>query len=99
MSIDVAELDRAIARASDHLLALRRTDGTWDFPGDVGPVITAQVVVALRFAGALPPDVEADALAELVARLRPDGGFDAYPGAPEGDLGTTVTALARSASA
>lgn len=93
-SIDAAELAHAIARASDHLLALRRIDGTWDFPGDVGPVITAQVVVALRFAGALPPDVEADAQAELVACQRPDGGFDAYPGAPDGDLGTTVTAFA-----
>lgn len=87
-------IDRAIDRARERLLAERRADGTWDFPGDVGPVITAQVIVALRFAGALPAEVESEAQAELVASQRPDGGFDAYPGAPEGDLGTTATAFA-----
>jgi len=56
----------------------------------MGPVPTAQVLVALHHAGRLDGDDAAEGARWLCARQAPDGSFVAYPGAPHGDLGATA---------
>jgi squalene-hopene/tetraprenyl-beta-curcumene cyclase len=56
----------------------------------MGAMPTAQVVVALHYAGGLDPADAADACSWLRARQREDGSWSAYPTAPAGDLGATA---------
>ena len=97
----------AAARACEVLWHTQREDGSWDSPGDMGAMPTAQVLVALRHVGRLGREDARDGARWLRGRQAADGSFPAYPTAPAGDPGATacvwaalhVTAPAESAEA
>lgn len=93
-SIDHAAVRAALERARDVLWRTQRTDGSWDSPGDMGPMPTAQVLVALHHVGRLSPDDAAEGARWLRGRQASDGSFRSYPTAPRGDLGATASAWA-----
>ena len=93
-SIDRAAVRAALERARDVLWSTQRSDGAWDSPGDMGPMPTAQVLVALHHVGRLSPEDAAEGARWLGARQAPDGSFRSYPTAPQGDLGATASAWA-----
>jgi hypothetical protein len=74
------------ARQTEELLKLQSPDGSF---GLTTPT-TAGAVTLIHHWGA---GVPARAVAWLLARLRPEGGFLAVPGAPMADLLSTATAL------
>ncbi|MFZ0042668.1 MAG: prenyltransferase/squalene oxidase repeat-containing protein, partial [Solirubrobacteraceae bacterium] len=67
---------------------------SWESPGDMGAMPTAQVLVALHYAGCLPATDAAEGARWLRARQESDGSYRSYPTAPEGDLGATASAWA-----
>jgi hypothetical protein len=87
------KLDRAVRDGVLHLQGTQDPRGFWSAPGDMGPLPTAQTLVALRYAGAAPP-VAADLARWLAGQQRPDGGFVAWPFADASDLGATAVAWA-----
>ncbi len=93
-AIDHAAVRAALERARDVLWSSQRTDGSWDSPGDMGPMPTAQVLVALHHVGRLSPDDAAEGARWLRGRQGSDGSFRSYPTAPRGDLGATASAWA-----
>lgn len=93
-SIDRAAVHAALERARDVLWRTQGDDGSWDSPGDMGPMPTAQVLVALHHVGRLSSDDAAQGARWLRARQATDGSFRSYPTAPEGDLGATASAWA-----
>jgi squalene-hopene/tetraprenyl-beta-curcumene cyclase len=93
-SIDRAAARAALERARDVLWQTQGSDGSWDSPGDMGPMPTAQVLVALHHVGRLSPDDAAEGARWLRARQAPDGSFRSYPTAAQGDLGATASAWA-----
>jgi squalene-hopene/tetraprenyl-beta-curcumene cyclase len=93
-SIDRAAVRAALERARDVLWSTQGSDGAWDSPGDMGPMPTAQVLVALHHVGRLSPEDAAEGARWLGARQAPDGSFRSYPTAPQGDLGATASAWA-----
>ena len=54
-SIDPAAVRTALERARDVLWSTQGSDGAWDSPGDMGPMPTAQVLVALHHVGRPDP--------------------------------------------
>ncbi|MFZ0042333.1 MAG: hypothetical protein WAK93_13565, partial [Solirubrobacteraceae bacterium] len=93
-SIDLVTVRDALARAVEILWATQRPDGSWESPGDMGAMPTAQVLVALHYAGCLPATDAAEGARWLRARQESDGSYRSYPTAPEGDLGATASAWA-----
>jgi squalene-hopene/tetraprenyl-beta-curcumene cyclase len=82
-------LARAVARAQERAWSAQGADGTWECRGDTGPLITAHVLVILHYIGALEPEMARGVSAHLAAQQLADGSFPIYPGADEGDFGTT----------
>lgn len=83
-------LRAALERACSVLRRSQREDGAWESQGDMGPVPTAQVVVALHHLGVLSPEDAREAARWLRAQQRRDGAFVLRPFAPEGDAGATA---------
>ncbi len=84
----------AVEKAQHVLWESQREDGAWECPGEMGPVPTAQVLVALHHAGRLDPHGAAEGARWLRARQADDGSFVAYPSAPRGDVGATASVWA-----
>jgi squalene-hopene/tetraprenyl-beta-curcumene cyclase len=93
-SIDRAAVRAALEQARDVLWQTQGSDGSWDSPGDMGPMPTAQVLVALHHVARLSPDDAVEGARWLRGRQAPDGSFRSYPTAPLGDLGATASAWA-----
>ena len=93
-SIDHGAVRTALERAREMLWRTQGRDGSSDSPGDMGPMPTAQVLVALHHDGRLSPEDAAEGARWLRARQVPDGSFRSYPTAPRGDLGATASAWA-----
>jgi squalene-hopene/tetraprenyl-beta-curcumene cyclase len=91
---DPQEISAALSRACARLLSLQRADGSWEYPCDFGPSVTAQCLIALRHIRQLTAEEQEKILQSLAADQRADGGFEAYPGADISDLGATATAMA-----
>ncbi len=89
-STDGERLTEAVARARRVLWDSQRSDGSWESPGDMGPVPTAEVLVALHHVGRLDPRDAAEGARWLRGCQAADGSFVAYPSAPIGDLGATA---------
>ena len=98
--VDARALDGAIDRAASMLLqSLSAADGAtgerhWDAPCDLGPSSTAQVLVALAHAGDISEEERREGSRWLRAKQHADGGFAAYPNAPDGHIGATASVLA-----
>ena len=86
-SIDVAELDAAISRATSALLDRRRDDGHWCFELEADATIPAEYVLMRHFRGE-PVDVELErkiaAGSVFAISLEPEGGSPT--GAPTGPV-------------
>ena len=84
----------AVQKAQRVLFQTQRADGSWDWPNDLGPFITAQALVALKFVDRLDADDARDGARWLAAQQLPDGSFGGRPFATTGDLGATASAWA-----
>lgn len=87
---DVVRVRRALEKAHRTLWQTQKQDGSWDMPGDLGPWVTAQVTIALKYVGALSDE---DALFTgnwLRAQQRKDGSFVLHPYARVGEIGATA---------
>jgi squalene-hopene/tetraprenyl-beta-curcumene cyclase len=89
-TIDLAAVRTAIERGQRVLRHSQRDDGSWESPGDLGPVSTAQVLVALHHLGRLSPRDAAEGARWLRAQQCDDGSFVLYPSAAGGDPGATA---------
>jgi squalene-hopene/tetraprenyl-beta-curcumene cyclase len=88
------DLDRAVERAQARMLERQRADGSWNAIADMGPACTAQVTIALRWAGALEEEEARDVRRWLAAQQQDDGSFLPYRYAREGTAGATASAWA-----
>lgn len=84
----------AIARGQRVLLSTQREDGSWDERSNIGASSTANVLVALQWAGLLPEEDLREGARWLRSQQRKDGSFEPHPFANRGDLGTTAQAWA-----
>jgi squalene cyclase len=87
---DVARVRRALEKAHRVLWHTQKPDGSWDMPGDLGPWVTAQVTIALKYVGALTREDAADTGRWLRSKQRKDGSFELHPFAKNGELGATA---------
>src|SRR4051794_17622621 len=55
-AVDLGAVRTAVERGRHVLWRSQRAAGSWEAPGDCGPVCTAQVLVTLRFLGRLGAD-------------------------------------------
>ena len=84
----------ALDRAHRVLWRTQKPDGSWDSAGEVGPWVTAQVVTAMRYLGALNDADTQGAAKWLTKQQRHDGSFQIHPYSTSGDLGSTACAWA-----
>lgn len=83
-------LSDAIRRASRVLCRAQREDGSWDERSDVGPASTANVLVALSYAGILTAEDRDEGGRWLRWQQLTDGSFRPHPFAKEGSLSVTA---------
>ncbi len=86
----MVDLDGAIERAAGAIYDSQLASGAWDARSDVGPVSTANVLVALDHLGVLTADERDTGLSWLRSVQRADGSFAAYPFARQGGLSVTA---------
>lgn len=89
-----AALDDALDRAARWSWSKQRADGSWNAVADLGPACTAQVVVALWWAGALTEDERSEALRFLRGAQQSDGSWAPYPYARSGSAAATASVWA-----
>ncbi|HEY1962015.1 MAG TPA: prenyltransferase/squalene oxidase repeat-containing protein, partial [Rhizomicrobium sp.] len=79
LTIDRAELDTAIARATDALLKLQRADGHWVFELEADATIPAEYVLLTHYLGETP-DLELERKIGVYLRRRQasHGGWPLY---------------------
>ncbi len=87
-------LNDAIARATDAIIRTQRSDGAWDGQSELGPLCTAQALIALSYLRRLSAADAQEGARWLAGQQRHDGSFGAYPFAEHGDLGATACAWA-----
>ncbi len=87
---DVARVRRALDKAHRMLWQTQKPDGSWDMPGDLGPWVTAQVTIALKYVGALSDEDAADTGRWLRGQQRRSGSFPLHPFANKGEIGSTA---------
>src|SRR5665647_3282383 len=73
-------LDRAIAAATDALLALQRPDGHWVFELEADATIPAEYVLLRHFLGEPDPALEAKIAVYLRRMQTAQGGWPLFPG-------------------
>jgi squalene cyclase len=91
---DVDSVRSAAQKAQRVLFQTQHPDGCWDWPNDLGVFVSAQALVALKFAKRLDPADAADGARYLSSRQLPDGSFPGRPFSTQGELGATASAWA-----
>jgi squalene cyclase len=91
---DVDSVRSAAQKAQRVLFQAQHADGSWDWPNDLGVFVSAQALVALKFAGRLDAQDAEDGARYLASRQLPDGSFPGRPFATQGELGATASAWA-----
>ncbi|MBK7859940.1 MAG: DUF2236 domain-containing protein [Archangiaceae bacterium] len=94
MPVLLDKVSFAIAEAQALLWSRQREDGSWNVAADMGPACTAQVTVALAYAGVLTDEERGAVTRWLRAQQREDGSFLPYPYARAGGLSATACAWA-----
>lgn len=89
-----ARVGDAVRRGTAWLLARQEPSGAWDQACDAGAGPTAHALVALSLLGRLTPAIVGRGIDAFVAHQHANGSFGGFPGAREGDLGTTASVLA-----
>ncbi|HYW76011.1 MAG TPA: squalene--hopene cyclase [Gammaproteobacteria bacterium] len=90
---DIQNAIEASARAAaDWLIEHQRTDGHWVGPAESNVCMEAQWCLALWFLGLEDHPLRARLAQTLLNTQRPDGSWQIYYGAPNGDINTTVEA-------
>src|SRR5690606_2884172 len=82
-------LDAAIARATHWLDRNQEPDGFWVGMLESSYCMEAEWLLAMHFLGIKHPR-ERDLVATLLAAQRPDGSWESYYDAPQGDINSTV---------
>src|SRR5258708_3995419 len=86
-------VERTLARATNWLLAAQKPDGHWVGMVESNSCIEAQWLLCSHILGVELPD-KAGVVRALFNRQRPDGSWDIFPGAPAGDINSTVEVYA-----
>lgn len=89
-----AALDASVRGAADWLVARQRPDGHWVGPAQSNACMEAQWCLALWFLGLENHPLRKRLGQALLDTQRPDGAWQIYHGAPNGDINTTVEAYA-----
>lgn len=79
--------------ATEWLLSQQTQDGFWVGMVDTNSAIEAEWLLASHILGVSLP-AEAGVIRELLRRQRSDGSWEIYPGAPDGDINSTVEVYA-----
>src|SRR5262249_50555775 len=85
--------ERALRAATDWLLRAQTPEGYWVGNVDTNSCMEAEWLLAcyiLKY----PLPIAAGVIKTLFDRQRPDGSWDVYPGAPTGDINSTVEVYA-----
>jgi len=91
MQLAVDDLEAAVARARDALLAAQRPDGHWCYELEADCTIPAEYVMFLRYLGERKPELEIKIGNYLRSRQAEHGGWPLYHG---GDLEMSCTVKA-----
>ncbi|WP_376087560.1 squalene--hopene cyclase [Roseomonas sp. CCTCC AB2023176] len=88
----LAELDRAVARGTDHLLRAQRPDGHWVFELEADATIPAEYILLRHFLGEADADGIEAKIGTYLRRIQsPDGGWPLFHGGAS-DISATVKA-------
>ena len=87
-------LQSAMRGAADWLVARQKPDGHWVGRAETNACMEAQWCLALWFMGREKDPLRARLGAALLSTQRPDGAWDVYRNAPNGDINATVEAYA-----
>jgi squalene-hopene/tetraprenyl-beta-curcumene cyclase len=92
-SIEAPQIDRAIERANDWLDREQTADGFWVGMLESSYCMEAEWLLAMHFLGVEHPRQQ-ELVATLLAGQRPDGSWESYYDAPQGDINSTVECYA-----
>lgn len=87
------DLRQTLDRATAWLLSTQKPEGYWVGMVESNSCIEAQWLLCSHILGAELP-IRAGVMRALLSRQRPDGSWDIYPGAPAGDINSTVEVYA-----
>jgi squalene cyclase len=90
----LADVDAAIVRARDALLALQRPDGSWNAREDMEPSATATQMVLDAFLGRLNARDAREGARFLATRQLADGSFPGWPHGTAGSVSVTPLVIA-----
>jgi squalene-hopene/tetraprenyl-beta-curcumene cyclase len=90
----LAALESTTRAAADWLIANQKPDGHWVGRAETNACMEAQWCLALWFAGLEDHPLRPRLGQALLDTQRPDGSWEVYRGAPNGDLNATVEAYA-----
>lgn len=76
----LAELDEAVDRARDALLALQRPDGCWCFELEADCTIPAEYIIMMHYMGEVEPELQTRLANYLRAHQLDNGGWPLYHG-------------------
>jgi squalene-hopene/tetraprenyl-beta-curcumene cyclase len=82
-------LDKAIAKAQQHLLSLQTPEGYWLFELEADCTIPAEYIMMMHYLGEIDESLQAKIAVYLRARQSADGSYPLFTGG-EGDLSCSV---------
>ncbi|HLF12722.1 MAG TPA: squalene--hopene cyclase [Gammaproteobacteria bacterium] len=92
-SLDPPRIDQAIDKATDWLDREQTPEGFWVGMLESSSCMEAEWLLAMQFLGHRHPR-EQDLVATLLNAQRPDGSWESYYQAPQGDINSTVECYA-----